>query len=274
MTIKERFHHEWQNWSMLGGVREWLVDSYGRVINFVDPLSHRGNIAKVRLRDKQQPYAVRLAMGDRCVLFEIFANEDYAIACRHNTDAKTILDLGAHVGFSVRLWLERCPQARILAVEADERNFAVARRNVELSGQAHRSEVINAAVAAVQPGQKLYISRDHAGFDASISATRNSDDDCEVTACGVSELLDRLSPGGSIDLLKCDIEGSEKPIFKQCADWIGRVHSIMIETHEPYTVPELMEDIARNGGKFRLVQENHRPGFAVAFLLREPDPAK
>jgi hypothetical protein len=37
----------------------------------------------------------------------------------------------------------------------------------------------------------------------------------------------------SIDLLKIDIEGAEKEVFEVC-DWMGDVHSLMIELHDRF----------------------------------------
>jgi hypothetical protein len=38
-------------------------------------------------------------------------------------------------------------------------------------------------------------------------------------------------PGGSVDLLRIDIEGSEKEVFESC-DWISDVRRLMIDLHD------------------------------------------
>lgn len=268
MNLRERFILEWKTWRMLAGVRAWAMDSYSRVLLRVDPFGHRGQIACLRLRGKAQPYALRLASGDRSILFETNGIDEYRMACESSRRARTILDLGANVGYSVRLWLDFCPHAKIVAVEPDGANLEIAKRNIELSGQAGRVELLHGAAAA-QPGV-LYYSSGETGAGIILSAQRKSPNDVEVTSWSVPQLLDRLCPAGQmLDLLKCDIEGGEGPVFGDCRSWIRRCRAIMVETHEPYSLDALMADIARNHGSYRMLYEHKRPGFAVGFILNE-----
>jgi hypothetical protein len=59
-----------------------------------------------------------------------------------------------------------------------------------------------------------------------------------------------------IDLLKCDIEGAERELFSECAEWIQRVRTIVIEIHAPYTVDAMGEDLRRAGAAFEVVSRN------------------
>jgi hypothetical protein len=54
----------------------------------------------------------------------------------------------------------------------------------------------------------------------------------EVGTVTVDELSNRL--GGHIDLLKLDIEGSERELFSENVSWLDQVGEIVIELHDCY----------------------------------------
>jgi FkbM family methyltransferase len=73
----------------------------------------------------------------------------------------------------------------------------------------------------------------------------------------------------SIDLLKCDIEGSEAELFSDCAAWIGRVRWIVVELHNDLNDAWLVEQLQKNGAAFSVKQsEPKSAGCSVAWLRR------
>jgi len=59
-------------------------------------------------------------------------------------------------------------------------------------------------------------------------------------------LSDHVEPGARIDVLKCDIEGSETEVFKDCSSWIRRVRCMAVEVHNPYRAANLRDDLCRS----------------------------
>ena len=90
-----------------------------------------------------------------------------------------------------------------------------------------------------------------------------------VDALPLSEILEQCHAEPAIDILKVDIEGAEKQLFANCADWIGRVRSIMIELHPGYTTEMLLEDLQRGGADFKIEWTNQTAGNPLRFLIRQ-----
>jgi hypothetical protein len=57
---------------------------------------------------------------------------------------------------------------------------------------------------------------------------------------------------GSIDILKCNIEGMEEELFAHCGEWIDRVGLLAVQVHHPYTTERLLEDLQRAGAPLTL----------------------
>ena len=135
-----------------------------------------------------------------------------------------IIDAGANIGLAT-LWFARVfPEATIVAVEPDERNFALLEQNtrhlkdrvVLLKGgvwshPAHLG-IINpdAGAAGYQVGE---VPADHP------NAVRAYTMEEICHQAGVSEPL----------IVKLDIEGAQAQVFKEGTDWVARAHLITLE---------------------------------------------
>jgi hypothetical protein len=73
-----------------------------------------------------------------------------------------------------------------------------------------------------------------------------------VEARTLSQIMDECGMAGTIDLIKCNIEGAEEELFAHCAEWIGRVRRMGVQVHHPYTTERLLEDLRRAGSNFHL----------------------
>lgn len=87
----------------------------------------------VRIPGASRPIICRLGTSDLRVVEQIFVEQHDAVSSLPAT-ASLVLDCGANIGAST-LWLtERYPEARVLAVEPDPRNFWLLQRNVRHLG--------------------------------------------------------------------------------------------------------------------------------------------
>jgi len=141
--------------------------------------------------------------------------------------ARTIVDLGANVGFSARFLGERYPDARVIAFEPDPESFELAQRN--LAGRAHVS-LRNVGVAG-EPGS-LELHRFAAG-SWSTSTFMSRHEVMETFAAEAVTLDSIIEEVGDIDLLKIDIEGAEYEVLEACRQ-LDRVRCIVGEVH---TIP-------------------------------------
>ena len=71
-----------------------------------------------------------------------------------------------------------------------------------------------------------------------------------------------------IDLMKCDVEGTEKELFADCAAWIHKVKHLIVETHPPYTPENLFADLKKVGWEYKFVYTNLYTPSPRIFLSR------
>ena len=149
---------------------------------------------------------------------------------------EVILDAGAYTGLSTAFFAMRYPGARVIAIEPSEQNFTLlaqnvaAFKNVQIIKAALWSE--SGSVVVTDPGRDSWgmmvaepdsstINGNHVGAQSTVRALTVSD---VMRECK----LDR------IDLLKLDIEGSEKEVFSNADSWIKDVDAISVELHDRF----------------------------------------
>ena len=169
--------------------------------------------------------------SDWDVFNQIFIAEEYS-SLRSLENVSLVLDLGANAGYSSAYFLSHFPNARVVAIEPDEENFAVCERNLRPYGD--RAILVHGAVWS--ECTKLCISRGSFG-DGREWATQvmqpPSGSYGDVRAWDVSSLID-MGGRAEADLLKVDIEGAERAVFGEGADaWLPRVRNLCIEIHGP-----------------------------------------
>jgi FkbM family methyltransferase len=186
-----------------------------------------------RIRPKAVKYPLTARLGqssDMNVYVQIFDEDEYA-CLRDLKNVKTVMDLGANVGFSSAYFLNCFPDSKLLAVEADGRNFEICRENLAPYGD--RAKVIHGAAWYRQ--ELLSLSRGTFGDGREwatqvVARSKGSEDD--IQGWDVPSLM-QLAGFSEIDLLKIDIEGSEKYLFGGADFWLQSVHNICIELHGP-----------------------------------------
>src|SRR5207253_724680 len=134
------------------------------------------------------------------------------------------------------------PRCRIVAVEPDRENCAMIADNCRDLIDSGRMDVVT-VFAAAKPGvAAIDRSFDAYGF-AKLAADGQPPE--QLIACvTMDRLIDRLGPG-HVDLLKCDIEGSERELFEACEPWINRIRHLVVETHSPYSLSQLYAHLER-----------------------------
>ncbi len=154
---------------------------------------------------------------------QIFLDKEYAF--EPGSIPKVIFDLGANVGFASVYFSQRFPEAKIIAVEPEPSNYSQLIKNTVGYSNIHP---LCAAVWSSVCELELAMNSDYGDWGASIFITGKS---FRVKSTTISELMDHYHVS-YIDILKVDIEGSEKEIFSSCGGWINRVRVFVIELHE------------------------------------------
>jgi FkbM family methyltransferase len=237
------------------GLRCRLLSHYDWLLRHAirAPLPFRSRVVRVAVKGQPTPFHARLGNSDFAVLGEVFEGGEYdgvwEVGPQLPTSGPRILDLGANIGTTVRMWLDQHPGAEVIAVEPSEANLELARANVALVDGDNRVTFLQACVDA-QPGT-VRITDDAHGWEVRIARNNeNPTGGALVPALTIAQILDEHWPGEEVDLLKSDIEGAEQAVFADCGAWIGRIRRIAIEIEAPYSAEQLFADIERHDVKF------------------------
>lgn len=264
MGLNSTIQHRWQERKRFARRRDWLMSLYDVGLRLLPrfPLPLRNRVWPIRIRGYATPMFLRLGRSDGFVMKEVFLTGVYQPTLDQlHEPVRQIVDLGANVGLSVRLWLQHFPQARVLAVEPDAANYAALIGNL---AAVHVADTVSCVMACVagRPGT-VYLDRSAEDCAIHVSDQANGD---PVRAMTMPQLLDEANFTGEIDLLKMDIEGAEADVLADCSAWIGRVKLLVIELHGEYAQDRLIEDLSRNGGRFELLHGDVTAGNPLLVL--------
>lgn len=169
------------------------------------------------------PVRLRPGTSDLDVYHQVFEWAEYDIDIR---DPKIIVDAGANIGLAAAFFSARYPQARILAIEPDPGNVAVLKLNTRPYPNV---EVVEAGLWGRRARLRIE-NPDDAPWMFRVVETDGPD---SIEALSVPDLMEHLATD-CIDVLKMDIEGSEREVFTSADGWIERVGMIIVETHDHY----------------------------------------
>jgi len=220
----------------------WAIDSLVRVLGpegarseyviITPPFLRSQRVLNRRTRTLKR-YEVRDRV-DVSVLYQTFLDEQYRISrlarCgsirsryEHILAAgcvPLILDCGANIGLSAAYFAEQFPEARIVAIEPEPGNAALARKNcpdVELIQAAVSSEAGRGSVHDTGDGNWAFrVQPDASGA---------------VEFVSIDELLNR-HPDCEPFLIKIDIEGFEGDLFSKNTKWVDRFFVLIVELHD------------------------------------------
>jgi FkbM family methyltransferase len=182
---------------------------------------------------------------DYGLLAQIFIRQDYRLEC---TGVQRILDLGANIGMAT-IYLHRLfPQAEIACVEPSPDNIPLLKRAVSLNGI--RGRIFEAAVGA-EPGE-IHLHVSDLPDCTSAYPVEGVSRTVAVLQISVPEIMDRMG-WDNIDLVKIDIEGSEKDVLGRNNCWLRGVRIITGESHvnTGYPYAQLQADLQPFGFVFK-----------------------
>jgi FkbM family methyltransferase len=217
------------------------------------------------LRTLRDPVYLRVSNSDFAVFEEIFDRDEYsAIKQWKLPDKANIIDLGANIGLASVYFTALLPNASVVVVEPDQDNCRVLRRNCKRLLRDSRLQVFRAFIAASDG--TAGIDRDESSW--AFHKVDTIDSSHEAVPCVSMAHLLAACRFEQIDLLKCDIEGTERELFTDCVQWIGRVKHLVVETHAPYLNTDLYRDLRAAGWEFEIALERQNDVDGIAFLRR------
>lgn len=204
----------------------------GPLIQLKTYFSHywkRATTISIKIPNYQEPVYLRTGTSDSEIFTQIFVENDYEFTF-NNFEPKIIIDGGANVGFASVFFANAYPQAKIFAVEPEKSNFQMLAQNT----RAYKQVVaINAAIW--HTNCDLYIDNKINKKSAIQVNQRQQDTNEKVNGLTIEELMKTYSKSDNIDILKLDIEGSEKELFESnCESWLSKVDTIIMEVHDAF----------------------------------------
>jgi FkbM family methyltransferase len=178
---------------------------------------------KTNIAGMEYPLYVRIGTTDISVLRQVLVEKHYDFPV--SVQPKVIIDAGANIGLSAVFFANKYPESIIIAVEPEASNFQLLQKNVS---PYPRIKPLNAALWR-ENGQISLIDPKygHHGFQT-VEKTENGP---MVQAVTVDALMTMMGLE-FVDILKIDIEGSEKEVFESSEKWIDRIGMIMAELHD------------------------------------------
>ena len=174
---------------------------------------------------KFNPLIVRNNTTDRAVFYDIFVLKDYNIPIA--MAPRLIIDAGAYVGYASLFFASKYPSAKIVSIEPEDSNFEILEKNTARLPNIKRIK----AGLWYRDGFLRMVDRGTGHWGYAVKEVTDFEN-YDVRAVSINTILEN-SGFDIIDILKIDIEGSEKELFSQNFDsWIGKVRVIIIEFHD------------------------------------------
>src|SRR6185312_2174130 len=171
------------------------------------------------------PVKVRLGTTDGQSFIQNFLDEEFNLPKMN--DVKLVVDTGANAGYASLLFLNMFPNATVIAVEPEGSNVEALNNNCK---QYPNFKSIQAGIWTSNTNLKI-VNTSVGKTSFQVMETNESG---PGTFPGIT--IDKiLADSGfpKIDLLKIDIEGTEKEVFKEnYKKWIDKVDVFIIELHD------------------------------------------
>lgn len=179
-------------------------------------------------------------------------------------EVKTIIDCGANVGYTTLYFSTYFKGAHIVSVEADKGNAEMVCRNIKLNNVA-AIQVLHKAIwyrAAMLKVNNTF--RD--GKNWSYTVEETADVECAtVDAISIQDITEKYN-WSFIDLLKMDIEGSERYLFQNnyYKTFLPKVKCLVIEIHDEFNIRPMICNVLKQEG-FEWTEAGE---FTIAFNSR------
>lgn len=210
------------------------------VINNGGNLTNEDNFILFNIKSKNNRfvnYALRKRSSDFMVFQQLIIEEEYQgvidLLNKHNIKVNSIIDAGANIGLSTVFFKNLYPGSMVICIEPDDDNCLVINKHIEMNDF---SNVFLEKVGLWDSNSYLTIVkdfRDGAKWSLRVEAVSY---ETKLKGVSVNYLIHKYNLK-EIDLLKIDIEGSEKILLENednLKEYISLVKVACIEVHEEF----------------------------------------
>jgi FkbM family methyltransferase len=231
------------------GVRKMGWREYQRFTSDAD--TSETELGAFRIPPLRHPLTIRRGTTDATAVTLSVIRENYAQFFPSGA-VKLIVDAGAYIGDTAAWYLSTCPHATVVSLEPDDENFSLLDENCRAYGprSIRRKAGIwprDAFLRVLRTGEKDSIE------------VHEVESGQPYDCLGLSPLRIMEEAGfDQIDILKCNIEGAEVPLFQDDFEpWLARTRSIYIQLHNRDAVDAAMAATGKFGFTCRAYRTLH-----------------
>lgn len=182
------------------------------------------NFTKIDLLNFPGPIFLRKNSTDFLAFYQVFLQNEYNIHIPFYPEF--IIDAGANIGLFSVFMKNRFPDAKIICVEPDEENYRSLKKNMASYADIHCEHA-----GLWSADSRLTVCDEYEEGKWGLVVKEN-DTSGETFGTSMETLIEKYS-FQRIDILKLDIETSEKEVFsKNYSKWLSKTKVIIIELHD------------------------------------------
>lgn len=182
-------------------------------------------LEEIKVNILQYPFKMRNNPYDYATFEEVILQQTYNIPL--NFLPKNIIDGGGNIGLTACYFATKYPGANIVSIEPDDDNFNVLNDNIK-----HYSNISAIKAGIWNKSAHLKITNTTAGNNAFTIEETNTPGTNTLEALSITAIMEKMK-WNYIDILKLDIEGSEKEVFSAgFENWMPKTKVIIIELHD------------------------------------------
>lgn len=183
-----------------------------------------GKTDKLKIPGIQHPISLRVGTSDIRAFCQIFLYGGYDFPMGRIPEV--IIDGGSNVGLFAVLMKNRFPNAKIICVEPDPDNFQQLKKNIA------RYDSIYVENSGIWDKDTLLSIHDKFNMGKWGMVVEEDPEAGNVIAVSIGSLVKKYALD-RIDILKLDIETSEKKVFEQNYEgWLTKTRKVIIELHD------------------------------------------
>ena len=200
----------------------FVIAVYYKLVHRIENFNFR--IYEIYYNNKFKNNILRKNTTDSLVFRDIFINKELKLPIQ--IYPSVIIDAGAYIGLSSLYFAAKYPKAKIIAIEPAKENYLKLKENTF-----HQENIFLENNGLYFKDCLLKVENrgtGHWGF----KSVEVQNGEYDIKAVTLESIIEKYNLK-KIDILKIDIEGSEKPLFSQnYENWLGMVDVVIIELHD------------------------------------------
>jgi FkbM family methyltransferase len=171
------------------------------------------------------PVRLRNNTTDITVFYQVFLAKSYEL--NYRIEPKFIIDCGANIGLATVFFKNKFPNAKVIAIEPEDSIFKLLQENTQKYNDVHcvKSGIWDKSA-------NLIIKESNDGNWVFTVEEVDYENESTIAAISITEIMKKYKID-TIDILRIDIEGSEKEVFENNFEyWLSKTKVLIIELHD------------------------------------------